>query len=287
MAELAFPIGAGQAASTAREDVAIGPPLAHEFLKLNRSNRPISARRVRRYAEMMRRGEWPYAGDPIRFDLEGWLIDGQHRLLAVIESGALIVFSVLRGLPPEARDVIDQGAKRTGGDVLTIHGVDNGKRLSAALKWVYRDAYDLEMASGGEAHPSMRQLVALHETHPGLTEHMHVESWLRRAPFRRYPPSLAAELHYEMATRVEPFAADLFWQRVVDGAQLEATDPILLLRNLLIRDSAAQGAGKGFTDWAKRAYTIKAWKHWRAGRRLRSLLWRPRVEPYPKVEPTD
>jgi len=60
------------------------------------------------------------------------MIDGQHRCEAVIESGETIRMLVVKGLGPRSREVIDTGAKRTGGDALRFAGFAQDPTVLAA-----------------------------------------------------------------------------------------------------------------------------------------------------------
>ena len=85
-------------------------------------NRVRKPRVVTRYASDMAEGRWVDTHEPIAMSVDGNLIDGQHRLAAVIESGCpqyfwLAVYDsqqTARGLP------IDCGAVRTTADITGI-----------------------------------------------------------------------------------------------------------------------------------------------------------------------
>jgi hypothetical protein len=47
---------------------------------------PLSKRTVRDFAEAMRRGDWRLTHQGIAFDASGALVDGQHRLAAIVEA---------------------------------------------------------------------------------------------------------------------------------------------------------------------------------------------------------
>ncbi|HEY5050458.1 MAG TPA: hypothetical protein VII50_06125, partial [Acidothermaceae bacterium] len=64
----------------------ITPAKAAEWLEANTTNRPVSRTVVRSFAEAMKRGEWIVTHQGIAFDVSGVLIDGQHRLAAVVEA---------------------------------------------------------------------------------------------------------------------------------------------------------------------------------------------------------
>lgn len=117
----------------------ITPRKAADWLKLNVNNRPLSESYVKQLADSMADGQWQVNGDPIRFDGAGGLTDGQHRLTAIIKSGASVQSWVLRGLDAKAFDTIDRGHKRSNGDILARRGENNYNMLAAAVNviWSY------------------------------------------------------------------------------------------------------------------------------------------------------
>ena len=84
--------------------MAVEPEQAQKWLERNIANRTLRPSRVQEYATAMTEGRWRYTADPIRFDSDGKLIDGQHRLMAVVRSGCTVEMHVVRGLSPEAQD---------------------------------------------------------------------------------------------------------------------------------------------------------------------------------------
>ena len=103
----------------------ITPEIAREYLEQAINNWPVSKATVDAYARIMRDGKWSIAPDAIAFDINGNLINGVHRLKAVIESGTTQEFFVVAGLPLEALASTDTCRHRTGGEVLYI--ADNYK----------------------------------------------------------------------------------------------------------------------------------------------------------------
>lgn len=99
----------------------ITPERAKEYLLTQGNNRDINDRRVADYVGRMGRGEW-ILGQPITFDENGHLIDGQHRLKAVIRHGEPVSFAVMRGMPSESKSVFDIGQRRTTAQIAKFLG---------------------------------------------------------------------------------------------------------------------------------------------------------------------
>ena len=115
------------------QNVAITPATASEWLRHNTLNRPIMAAVVRRYAEEMRQGRWEYTHQGVAFDVNGVLVDGQHRLLAIVESGCTITMQVTFNLLPSTRITVDDHSRRTVHDALCLQGENVDRRQVAMI----------------------------------------------------------------------------------------------------------------------------------------------------------
>jgi hypothetical protein len=89
-----------------------------------RKNRPVHQSQVNTYMADMKAGRWGRNHQGIAFDKNGILMDGQHRIWAVIESGVTIMIPVTWGLDREAQITIDSGLKRSTADVAAIVGFE-------------------------------------------------------------------------------------------------------------------------------------------------------------------
>lgn len=75
----------------------VTPSMAKEWLKNNPQNCPLDENLVRSYEEKMRRGEWTEKqkwAAPIIVMKEGGLINGQHRLSALVRYGKSVRMQV-------------------------------------------------------------------------------------------------------------------------------------------------------------------------------------------------
>lgn len=114
----------------------LNPKLARALLEKNKRNRNVSSPIVLRYRRDMEMGNWDFAADPIRFDQDGNLLDGQHRLLALSKcpEDLHLPFLVVEGLNQDSQLVMDQGRKRTTGQQLSMLGIPNGMNVAAGVR---------------------------------------------------------------------------------------------------------------------------------------------------------
>jgi len=111
------------------ERMIISPDTAREMLEQNVSNRKLRKSVVNRYAKDMIAGEYLESPAPIAFDTKGGLLDGQHRLAALVKADISLPFWVATGVKEDVRSVVDIGFSRTKADSLELSGEFGGTPL--------------------------------------------------------------------------------------------------------------------------------------------------------------
>jgi hypothetical protein len=96
----------------------VTPEIAKTFLNtLLPGQRRVRKSAVTRYAEDMSAGRWLLTPSPIAIGENGHLLDGQHRLWAVVESGVSVPMFVCYGVPNSAFGALDIGVTRSASDL--------------------------------------------------------------------------------------------------------------------------------------------------------------------------
>jgi hypothetical protein len=103
-------------------NIDVSPELAFQWLEGNTHNRPICQAKVEHFVRLMKAGLWQHSSQGIAFDTAGLLIDGQHRLWAVIEANVTVRMLVCYNAPPKTRWVLDVGPGRSDKDIINITG---------------------------------------------------------------------------------------------------------------------------------------------------------------------
>lgn len=113
----------------------VTPDKAYEYLAANSDRqRLIRTDAVTVMAQDLKAGRWTTTHQGIGFDATGTLIDGQHRLTAIFESGVSVWVWVIRGLEPErAIASVDRGKSRTMANVLQVMGFENSSADTVAI----------------------------------------------------------------------------------------------------------------------------------------------------------
>lgn len=244
--------------------VAVSPEIAAQFLKHNTKNRPLNKRSVEVYAKEMREGRFNVNGETIKFAESGRLLDGQHRLHAIIKTGLTFPMLIVKGLDESVFATIDCGKKRTGANVLAIQGEKNYGTLSAAVVFVHRYKHDDLMGYERKYIPA-EILEHLKEYGDRLRESVAFVYSIKS--HRVLAPSVAAALHYIFALLDED-QANAFWEGVVTGENLSSNSPIYQCREKLVANKAAK-AKHNSTHIA--GLCIKAWNLYRQGKPCKVL----------------
>lgn len=98
----------------------ITPTLAAAWLDKNENNRPVNWSYVAQLARDMRAGHFACTHQGIAFDAQGRLIDGQHRLWAVMEADVPVRIRVFHNEPTANIVHIDGNHPRRAADRMTL-----------------------------------------------------------------------------------------------------------------------------------------------------------------------
>lgn len=239
----------------------ITPTKAEKILnELNHNNRPIRPTVVDKYAKDMEQGNWKVTSDTIKFNGDGSLIDGQHRLAACVQAKVNFKTYVAHGIDSEAKEAIDTGQRRTFADVLAWKGETNANHLAAAIRHGYRwqNGFIFGERFGAFSHaeglrwyshnPSIRSTVG---TALRLRNHL-------RIPM----PATAALIH--RINMIDAEQADAFIASLDIGEGLLKGDPVFALRTWLTNQMAKIAQTRPNADFYL-AMLIKTWNFWALG----------------------
>lgn len=249
--------------------MAIATIEAHEKLVKDRGgpalNRNINDNLVSKYANDMRSGAWELNGETIKVASTGRILDGQHRLWAVANHDVVFDTMMVTGLDENAFYTIDIGRSRRPSDFMTVDGIPSASKVAAAARYVI--AYRKNMLKNSHMIPS-HEIVAFAKANTRMVESVSVT----KSTAKVVSPSVAAAWHFLFSEASED-DAESFIEDLRDGIELERGDPVLALRERLIknRSGKAKLASKeifvlGFRAWndrrgGKRRKMTKVMKH--------------------------
>ena len=217
------------------EVVTMTPQWASQLLgQTKQKNRKFKRRHLERLTSTIQSGNWYITAQGIALDNQNNILDGQHRLAAIVRAEKPIQIMLGRNLDPAIFNVVDTGATRTAGDALDILGSNKGKTVAAALK-NYQLYYQYPKCKWTGNHtPAHTDVTKLYNLHKDYVEHMIDEITKRRKSFRCFSESVA--LTFSLLARDKHWAETpilKFMDAICFGANLEPEDVCLSFRNQL------------------------------------------------------
>jgi hypothetical protein len=231
--------------------VDVTPEIARRWLEKNHAeNRSLSDSKIEAYASDMRGGFWRLTHQGICFDGDGTLTDGQHRLHAVIRSGATVKMLVFGNEGAAFSDPIDTGRARS---VAFLIGQTTRMVAGANVLRMLETGYELN-------HPQTSS-----EAAEVLERHASAIAALRSAPrfYGMTGPTLAACAY---AQPCDPDGVLRFAGQFNSGEMIQRGDPAFALRAWF-----GSTTGRSTRSFGRALATLNAIRHACAGSTLATI----------------
>ncbi|WP_328581745.1 hypothetical protein [Streptomyces sp. NBC_00370] len=239
----------------------VTPELAESFLTKAAVNRRLNMSQVKVLAETILRGEWKLTHQGIAFDSDGALLDGQHRLHAIMEAKTTVEMIIFEGLSKEVFPVLDIGKRRSGADTLFSTGEKNLPQLSSTVRHVilFKTMSNAPWR-GPQARVSNDQILAAYNEDPeGYRESVTIGRELSKYLFASWP---AVSTGVYLTTEAAPAAEIESWiSGLKSGASLDPHDARLALREVA-KDIQKRSSKRKMNMRDQVAIYIKAWNAW-------------------------
>lgn len=250
----------------------VTPELAEQWLAKNTHNRALREGHVRGLAHDMTTGAWTFNGEAIKFAPDGTLLDGQHRLAAIVMSGKSIQMLVVFDVDPQNQHTMDSGAKRTPGDMLRLRGEKNYNILAAGVRaCIVWDAGGRSFTGRGAGQTvTNSQILRYLDAHPEMRTYAEQFAALRsHIPM----PASVGFLAIKLFTEIDAADAEHFFDRLASDEGHYSGEPIYHLRKALLVPKDQNKIS--YTPTWKLAVFIKAWNKYRVGEEVKLLAYRP------------
>lgn len=216
----------------------VTPDMATRWLKANFGNRPVKQDVVAAYARDMVNGVWQPTHQGIAFSDEDKLIDGQHRLLAIVKCGKTVRMMVTFGIRAQIEgqqmttmDCVDRGATRSVADQLKIqHGLKNGSAIAQVCSTIAHLCVGERMRrlSVGQTLDIYREFKAAVDY---VIEHRLKETGLKSA-------GVLGAFAFVMSIKEVMKETQLMFHRLNSGDEMEWQPTLKLLRDFLTGENA-------------------------------------------------
>ena len=258
----------------------ITPEVAKSLMENHPLNRRPKQRIIDLYAAEIAAGKWKTeTAEPIKIGTDGSLLDGQHRLLAIIKSKIPLTLYVARNIPLESFDVLDTGTVRNASDVFKIKGIPHENILPSII-----GMYNVLKIEG---RSPLSILKNQRGTNAMLLKQYQQDTsyWqeIAKASLRWYndfskviPPSFVGGF-YAFFLEKSGNDAERFMSQLCTGSNIE-NEAIVLLRNKLVSDKI--NSRKMPMD-LKMALILKSWNFFIDKKGVTMLKWDSVREPFP------
>jgi len=218
----------------------ITPQVASDFLSRNKENyRSKNQTAIKKMERDILNGEWKINGSTISFTTDGCLVDGQHRLFAILKSNISVGALVVEGLNPDSVITMDNGITRKLSDHLSHNGEVNVKLLSTVIKNLgkyvqgnfFNKTESISYSAAMEIlnrYPEIRDCVTKFSRKNLITT-----------------PSVLAVCYFilKLKHKNNVEMVDDFFDKIIFGNNLSDGEPLLILRNLFISSKIKGGTG--------------------------------------------
>lgn len=267
----------------------ITPSMASKWLQTMINNRTLSQSKAIEYAIAMDDSRWVVNGETIKFDADGRLFDGQHRLQACVLADKPFKSYVAYGIADvDAFSTVDVGKNRSHGDVFSIAGYPSCNLASGAALLVYQYKNDL-FGPGGSTNrrhtKGSKAILKKLDRLPVKGATVTKEELLSfAAPFKdrliaavRFAENVKARKMlstgmvagcYFLFCEKSEIDAQRFFTDLCEGVGLSGSDPVYWLRERLMANMAAPHK---LTRGATLMLVFKAWNKRRSGEKTKTL----------------
>jgi len=220
------------------ERMTITPEMAAHWLENNNTNnRTVSEALVRKFARDMQNGHWDCTHQGIAFDTNNVLLDGQHRLWAIVYAEVPVDMFVGFGFSRDMLPKVDAGKKRSVADSLRLGGKHG--RVTRAEVGV------LNVLLGGIAGPA--SLTPSEASEAMFPHHDAIQFAIKALPTVKHAPGVGtavtrgvvARAYYSQDHQQLHDFCEMLVTGVVPGVRYRG---VVLLRQYLQTSSSKSGA---------------------------------------------
>lgn len=262
--------------------VLVSPYLAKQLLQKNNSNRRVSKETVNLYANDMLEKRWKEnTAEFIKISEDGEILDGQHRLLAIVESGCSIYFEIAYNVSKSVFDVLDTGKIRSSADIFSIEKIENYTIISATVKsyLALSRNHRADLNSSSKSHKLTNTIILEeYKRRPEFWQQVASFSHKCYKNFAQILPASFIGTLYSYFYDISPEDSRNFINQLCSGESI-SNSSISVLRQSLLKDKVSQ---RKMLPQDKLAIIVKTWNAFRKGKTYRILKYDRNFENMPK-----
>jgi hypothetical protein len=256
----------------------VTPQIAKMYLNNNDGNRRVSSPRLLMYCDDILNGRWKEdTGECIKISVTKKVIDGQHRLLAIVKTGVPLNLHIALDVNDDVFDVIDTGKSRNATDVFKIANIKHESSIPSIIA-----TYNILVENrkfGSQIHKSKTNAMLLEQYYENGLFWQNVakkaHSWYL-AYAKILTPSFIGSF-FAYFYELNQNKAESFINQLTTGIGIE-NEVVNMLRNKLMQDKMSQ---RKMPLNLKMALVIKAWNVFVKNKSIKQLKFDVLREEFP------
>lgn len=250
---------------------------------MNVTNRRIRRNSVIAYAKDMKSGKWKdNTGELIKISKSNVLLDGQNRLLALIDANVSLYFHVAFDVNDDVFPVLDTGKPRGGSDTLQIYGAKNYTRISAIVQSynvLKRGGLNFKLNMDSQTKLTNQAILDIYCERESFWQEVgkKADSWYHH--FSKILTYSTIGSFYALFYDIDPDDAKEFFDQLCVPNHYQKHPTVVVLNKKLIEDKISN---KKITSSYRNAYVIKTWNAFRLNKNTKILSYNPEKENLPK-----
>lgn len=267
----------------------ISPEYASELLELNTRNRTLDERLVKNFTKKQKKKHWMFNGDTIRISekvkqedgsMKEVLMDGQHRLQSIVESGIPQFALIIRGLDEKTFSTMDDGRKRNASDILSIKKFTEPTKKAGIVKTVllFSNGYLRSTKGGGDRSATPGNLEILEfttEHNTKIDESIKIANEVKES-FNYLNSKVLSSMFFIFSKHGKAEAKEFFEE--IKLGKKSTSSVVRLFCAELIKDANRDVKLPYNTILA---YLIKTWNAFKSGEELEKLTYDKKTESFP------
>lgn len=264
------------------QKVRVTTAIARKFLSNAQQNRVVKKKNLSKLVDNINRGLWDSEnGQTIKIDKTGKLIDGQHRLQAIIDSKKTVDVYVAFNCSSKAMNNVDTGANRTLGDVLKMNGIKYFTIIGSVIQSesVFRLGQPQRHLSKHTEISSYQHILNIAQENKEYLEFVCQKAVGISKKYPIFPMGFYAKM-YNVMFKIDKTVCNTFFEELTSPTTNLV--PLQVLKKVMLEDAAK--SLRKLTTSEKEALFIKTWNNYVDGIDNKILKWSPSQESFPKLK---
>jgi len=255
------------------------PALAQKLLDgHNTENRPLKNASIKTVTRALQTERWLLTHEAVALSTDRFLLDGQNRLVGIVNTGIPAPVFVFVGMDPRTKFVVGQQSVRTAADAFSMAGIPDPNNAAACVRTV--TMFDKPFIAWHGFRMSNDEVIDAYREDPdgfarAVRDAANTIGQSRKIKRVRCSVSTMAAAIYLIRKGNTRKLVDEFLEGLRTGANLREGDP----RSSLVDWFTWVAVGKHPTArYEPFAMVVLAWNGWVQGDQVRNLKWRNRHE---------